>query len=253
MKTLTRFMFARPAVFAAALVLWCEGGQAFAAGEGHGGAIPHGGVAYGGRGYYGGHGYGGYGYGGRGYYGGWGWGWGGVGLGFGYGYYGYPYYGYPYYGGYPAGYPDYGPAGYPYAAYSGATPPPVPPAGGPVGPVASPGSAASALNISIPPIPGQAIDTDVTLIIRSNPDATIWINGVKTTQTGARREFTSSGLTPGRTYTFDVRAQWGGADGRALDLHRRVPVQAGERRSIDFTQPPVAEAAVVEIPAGPKP
>jgi uncharacterized protein (TIGR03000 family) len=84
----------------------------------------------------------------------------------------------------------------------------------------------------VPPLP--AADTEVTLIVRVPDGATVWVNGAKTNQTGVRREFVSTGLTPGRTYTFLVRAQW--ADGRGIvtDRDRVVTVQAGERRAIDF-------------------
>jgi uncharacterized protein (TIGR03000 family) len=253
MNGLHRIVLCVPTVIVAAAAFGLSSGQIQAA-EGHGGGAGHYGPGFAGPGYrggygggYGGYGRGGYGYGGYGY-GGWGYGWGwggfGLGLGLGAGYYGYPYYGYPYY---PYGYPGYPYAyGYPgYSSYAGPALDPNSPVAA-IGPVAHPGSAASALSITIPPIPGQEIDTSVSLIIRTAADATVWINGVKTTQTGPRREFASSGLTPGRTYTFDIRAQWVAADGRTMDLQRRIPVQAGERRSVDFNQPPSSDVTTVE-------
>ena len=198
-------------------VLGISSGKAHA--QGHGGGGGHFAGSFAGHGY---GGYGGYGYGGRGYgYGGYGWGWGGfgwgLGLGLGAGYYGWPYYGYPYY-------PYYGsPSPYPYPAYP------------------YPGYAGLGPNPNAPPNPvapaGGVISNDVTLMIRTPAEATIWINGVKSTQTGTSREFVSSGLAQGRSYTFDVRAEWTGSDGKFMSLERRVPVQAGERRLIDFTLP----------------
>ena len=230
-------------VFAVGLIV-LGSGQALGSGEGHGGGAGHVSAAgYGGRGYggYGGRGYGGYGrYG----YGGWGFGY-GFGLGLGVGYYGgYPYYGY---GGYPY---DYGyPYPYGYPGYA-ASPPIVPP----VGPVASASTASpvSGNGIVIPIV--KSPDTDVALIVHTPADAVVWVNGVKTTQTGPRREFVSSGLTPGLSYTFDIRAQWVAQDGRSMDIHRRVPAQAGERRAIDFLQPnpPQGDVTTVQVGASSK-
>jgi len=223
----------------------------------------------GGRGGHGGYG----GYGGRGYgYGGYGWGYGGfgwgLGLGLGLGLYGaYPYYGYPYgygypYAPYPYGYPGYAAApptsgppvgpvvsgsayGYPYAGAP-------PSAGTPIVPVVPGSNAVLASGGTTPP--GKSPDTDVTLIVRTPADAIVWINGVKTTQTGSRREFVSSGLAQGRNYTFDMRAEWTGLDGKSVEIHRRVPAQAGERRLVDFTLPAPSQSdiATVEFGSGSK-
>ena len=94
----------------------------------------------------------------------------------------------------------------------------------------------------------------MTLIVRTPADATVWINGVKTTQTGPRREFVSSGLAQGRNYTFDMRAEWMGLDGKSVEIHRRVPAQAGERRLVDFTLPAPSQSdiATVEFGSGSK-
>jgi uncharacterized protein (TIGR03000 family) len=213
-----RDAFLLPALIASMLAV---GGANAVHAQGHGGGAGHvagGGHGYGGYGYRGyggygrGYGYGGYGrYGYGGWYGGWGWGFGlGLGLGYGYGY-GYPYY--PYYG-YPYPYPAYAANGYP-----------PPPANGqaPVGP-------------GMPPVRNP--DSEVVLSVRGPADAIVWINGEKTTQSGPRRDFVSSGLAPGRTYTFEIRAQWKGPDGKPIESTQRVPVQGGERRAIDFATPP---------------
>ncbi|QJW99429.1 TIGR03000 domain-containing protein [Frigoriglobus tundricola] len=239
-------------------------------GGGHGGGAGHVGAFHGGYGH-------GYGYGhGRGYWGGgyWGgyWGpygyWGypygfglGIGVGYGYGYGsgygGYNYLGYPYYGsGY--GYPYYGS---PASIYGAPSPAAVDPYYGhvfPYGVVGSSTTSAPSSSLSVLPGAGPApapggvqgppvasADTEVTLIVRVPANAKVWVNGVKTTQNGTRREFTSSGLTPGRSYTFLVRAQWGESDGNAVDNDRRITVQAGERRAIDFG----AAVPAVAVPA----
>lgn len=194
-------------------------------GVGHGGGAGHalggyrggwcGGFRPGCRGYYR-YGYG-YGYGYPGWY--------GLGLGLGVGCalgYGLGGYGYPYYA--------YGP-GYPVYVDPSCGPPPgsyVPAAQGP--PPAGAGNPAA--------LPGVRLtDTDVLLSIRVPADAIVTINGTQTGQTGPRREFMSSGLAPGRTYTFVVVARWTGPDGKAVDLEQRVSVQGGERRNVDFLTP----------------
>jgi uncharacterized protein (TIGR03000 family) len=203
---------------AAAIAVGLGSTLACAAQGGHGGG---GGHAFGGYGFRGGYGYR---YGGfYGYPGWYGFGLGlGLGYGLGYGYgngYGYPYY--PYYP-YPAGYPvcvdpGYGPL---------ATQVPVPPAAG--------GAPAGG--------PVRLTDADVMLSILVPPQAVVRINGAQTAQGGPRREFVSSGLAPGRMYTFVVTARWPGQNGQAVELEQRIRVQGGERRHVDFlTLSPASE------------
>jgi uncharacterized protein (TIGR03000 family) len=146
-----------------------------------------------------------------------GYGFGGYG-GYGYGGYGYGGYGYPYMGGY--GYPVYGGPGYgapPAAACAVAG------QGVPAGPA--------------PGAPIQLATSDTLLSIRVPPNATVRINGEKTSQNGPLREYLSSGLEPGRTYTFVVTAQWTAPNGLAVQLEQRVQVQGGQRRNVDFLMP----------------
>jgi uncharacterized protein (TIGR03000 family) len=201
-----------------------------AAGEGHGGGAGHTFAGYYHRGgWYGG----GFRPGFRGYYGYPGWY--GVGLGVGVGLglgcacaWGYPCYAYPYAYGYPV-YVDV--AGVPVAG--------APPAGATVQPASAiaGGTAPTAQGRPAAPGPVRLTDTDVLLSIRVPPDAIVLINGTKTTQQGPRREFMSSGLTPGRTYTFSIRARWTGPDGQAIQREQRLAVQGGERRTVDFLMP----------------
>jgi len=215
-------------------------------GGGHGGGAGHALGGYGGfhggpYGFRGGYGYGFYGY--RGFYGypflglglgmglgyglgyGYGYGMGGYGYGMGgYGYglggYNYPYY--PYAGGYP---------GYPAPVYA----PPPPPA---AYPAAGPGAVPAAPTGSAPGTLMRLTDSDMILSIRVPPDAVVRINGEKTNQNGPRREFMSSGLSPGRSYTFVVSAQWAAPNGQAVEREQRIQVQGGERRNVDFLMPP---------------
>lgn len=200
----------------ATVVLGLGSSAAGTAGEGHGAGAGH--VL---RDFHGGW----YGPGFRGYYRYPGWC--GVGLGFGVGY-GY-WYGYPYYPYYPYGYD------YPIYVAPIAGPPPnaYPPAGWSAGQGPAPVPSGSPAGAA----PVRFSDTDVLLSIRVPPDAVVRINGVPTTQNGPRREFVSSGLVPGRTYTFVVTARWTGPNGQAVELERRLSVQGGERRHVDFFLP----------------
>ena len=188
-------------------------------GGGHGGGRGHGVVGFHGGGFHPGGFHGRYFNGGwRGYHSGfWGYGypwWYGYGFGLGVGLgYGYPYY--------PAGYPVYIDPGY-YGPAGCAAPPPPPPAG------PAPAAGGGLVQVSA---------GDVLFSIRVPANADVWINGEKTTQSGPQREFLSSGLAPGRTYTFTIRARWAVPDGTTVQLERRVSVQGGERRTVDFLMP----------------
>jgi uncharacterized protein (TIGR03000 family) len=192
-----------------------HGGGGFHGGAAHVGAV-HAGAAHVGvaRGYYGGgyrgYGYGGYGYG-RGYYGG-----AYLGLGYGYPYYG----GYPYYYG-PSYYSDYV---YPSDTSIYTTPPYTssyysPPA---TGAPASYDSTSDALR--------------ATIAIHVPPNAQVWFDGAPTTQTGEMRQFVSPPLDTGRTFNYEVRAQWMD-NGKTVDQTRRVQVRAGSLTSVDFLKP----------------
>jgi uncharacterized protein (TIGR03000 family) len=167
-----------------------------------------------------------YGYRGWGYWGYPGW-WGpGIGIGIGAGYWGYPYYGYPY------------PYPYPYPVYVNSSYDPTTPAGAPPAGTAPPtGPPPPGANPPGPNAPVRLTDSDVLINVRVPADATVWMNGAPTNQTGGRREFISSGLQPGRTYTFSIRAQWTGPDGKVIAQERQVSVQGGERRNVDFFAP----------------
>jgi uncharacterized protein (TIGR03000 family) len=72
--------------------------------------------------------------------------------------------------------------------------------------------------------------------VRVPPEAEIWFEGDKTTQTGSARTFVTPDVPPGQLFTYDVRARWTGADGKVVDLTRAVQFRAGQRLTIDFTR-----------------
>lgn len=155
-----------------------------------------------------------------GFGGGWGWPW-GLGLGL----YGYPYWygGSPYgYGGYPSwygpGYYDYYDAGS-YPIYQ-----------------SMPLATDQGNQTNYPP-PTLVSDNTAQIDVRMPADAQLWFDGNKTSQTGAMREFTSPPLTPGQTFTYELRATWTGEGGTPITQTRTVNVQAGKRSLVDFTTP----------------
>jgi len=64
-------------------------------------------------------------------------------------------------------------------------------------------------------------------------DAEVWLDGTKTTSTGALREFTSPTLTPGQRYTYQVRARWH-ENGHEVTQTQKVTVSAGADVTIRF-------------------
>lgn len=207
----------------------------------HGGGWHGGGFA--GRGYVG-RGWGGYGWGNRyGWYGGRGWGWGlyGLGLGLGYGL-GWPYgYGYsPYWDGY-GGYYGYYPysdsySSYPYA-YSETSYPELYPEQGYYGSYPTTSYAQDYYGATGAAPAAPAVDNSVNLRVIVPPDARVWFNGQPTTEQGRVRVFESPPLTPGRDYTYDIRAEWQD-NGRPVTQTRHVDVQAGDSLTVDFMRPP---------------
>jgi uncharacterized protein (TIGR03000 family) len=185
---------AAPVLAIAALTF--AGGPALAAhgggGHGHGGSFH--GSGFGGGGWHGG-GWHAYGYH-RGFYGNFGYPWYGIGWGG---------YGYPYsYGYHP--YTDYT---YPYTSSSV-------PVTTEYSSFYSPSAEAA-----------QTSDQNVQLNVQVPPDAKVWIDGYQTKETGALRHYVSPPLTPGKNYSYELRASWT-ANGQPVDRTRRVTVHAGD-------------------------
>lgn len=241
-----------PALTLAALIFAAGSSWAAPPGGGHGGhggashgGASHGGASHGGASHQGGGYYapnGGYG---RGYYGGYAPGYYG---GYGRGYYGgYPGYGSPFfgYGAYPllgslgSLLGGYGSGGYGMGGngYGGSG------LGGSGGYGNSPNygvgdDADSAYSSPPPPLSNQ----EAMFLVVVPPNAEVWINGAKTSQTGQEREFSSSGLTPGKTYNYEVRARWMQV-GQPVERTVHVPLKGGERRLVDFFAPTSSASA----------
>ncbi|HJT78393.1 MAG TPA: TIGR03000 domain-containing protein [Gemmataceae bacterium] len=82
-------------------------------------------------------------------------------------------------------------------------------------------------------------------------EASLWIQGQEMNETGGFREFVSPPLTPGQRYTYEVQARWN-ENGKAVTQTRTVPIRAGQRVDVDFTNPPPApEGTATMRSAGP--
>jgi uncharacterized protein (TIGR03000 family) len=76
----------------------------------------------------------------------------------------------------------------------------------------------------------------VTVTVHVPADADVWFDGDATKQQGEWREFASPPLTPGKDYSYDVRARWT-VGGKAVDQTRTVVVHANDKVEVDFTRP----------------
>jgi uncharacterized protein (TIGR03000 family) len=154
-------------------------------------------------------------------------GWGGVSIGIGYPWYGYGGYGYyrgygyrPYYYGGSDVYYDTTPYYYGAMPYDYDTPV----YGDVTAPSYSYGSTA-------------APDNAARIRVVVPPDAQVWFDDRMTQQTGSVRSFESPALTPGRDFSYDVKARWRGRDGKDVTQTRHVDVRANANVTVDFTRP----------------
>jgi uncharacterized protein (TIGR03000 family) len=67
-------------------------------------------------------------------------------------------------------------------------------------------------------------------------DAKVWFDGKATRQDGTDRRFESPALTPGRAYSYEVKARWRDRDGKEVTRSRRVDVSANANVTVDFTR-----------------
>lgn len=109
------------------------------------------------------------------------------------------------------------------------TTPTPPPAPGQANPLAPPAPA-------LPGAPAASVaPADAALISINVPaNSKVFVNGAATSSTGAARQFVSRGLTNGRQYTYEIRAEWM-ADGKPATDTKTVQMSAGEQTVLDFT------------------
>ncbi len=79
------------------------------------------------------------------------------------------------------------------------------------------------------------LDNKAHIWLRVPESAEIWVNGVKTKQTGESRYFFSPPLTPGKKYSYQIRLRWL-RNGKPVEETQRILIQAGLTIRRDFTQ-----------------
>jgi uncharacterized protein (TIGR03000 family) len=75
------------------------------------------------------------------------------------------------------------------------------------------------------------------LLVQTPADAEVWLEGVKTQQSGPARLFATPPLTPNARYAYAVRVRWS-EDGRPMEQTQEVILQAGDRLSLQFPTGP---------------
>jgi len=99
---------------------------------------------------------------------------------------------------------------------------------------------------SYPPPPGMdplaqpMAGNTVHILVIVPIDAEVWFDQEKTSQNGLVREFESPPVSPGRFYSYDIRARWS-VGGRNVESVRHITVKAGDRTTVDFSRPPASE------------
>jgi uncharacterized protein (TIGR03000 family) len=86
-------------------------------------------------------------------------------------------------------------------------------------------------------LPKSGANNKAHILLRVPQDAEVWVNGVKTKQTGESRYFFSPPLEPGKKYSYLMRVLWK-KDGNPVEESQRLLVQAGATIRRDFTAPP---------------
>ena len=73
----------------------------------------------------------------------------------------------------------------------------------------------------------------VVQILLLDPNAELWLNGVKVQQTGQMRNFITPPLDPGKTYKYEIRAKWTQA-GKPFEQTRMLTVEAGQQVGLNI-------------------
>lgn len=81
------------------------------------------------------------------------------------------------------------------------------------------------------------VDNAARLRVLVPAGATVWVGGVETNQSGMEREFNSPALTPGKAYSYEVKARWMAA-GEPVEQTRKVKVMANQTTTVDFGKVP---------------
>ena len=93
---------------------------------------------------------------------------------------------------------------------------------------------------------------EVYLTVSVPSQARVYVNDKLTTSTGTVRQFVSRGLTPDKTYRFEVRAELPGVEGDLMVENKEVKVSAGNLEHLAFTFSeqalPIETAVTLNVP-----
>lgn len=84
--------------------------------------------------------------------------------------------------------------------------------------------------------PSAGMNNQALINLRVPPNAEVYFDDQKTTQTGTFRSFISPPLNPNQDYVYHVRVHWM-QDGRAVDKTRRIDVHAGDHLFVNLMSP----------------
>jgi uncharacterized protein (TIGR03000 family) len=82
----------------------------------------------------------------------------------------------------------------------------------------------------------ERANTQAHIWLRVPENAEVWVNGVKTKQTGESRYFFSPPLASGKKYSYQMRVRWM-KDGKAVEETQNILVYAEATIRRDFTAP----------------
>lgn len=71
--------------------------------------------------------------------------------------------------------------------------------------------------------------------VKVRKDATLWVQGQKSAQSGTVRHFVTGDLEPGVAYTYRIKASWT-ENGHKVTVEQPVTVRAGTRDSVTFVE-----------------
>jgi uncharacterized protein (TIGR03000 family) len=115
-----------------------------------------------------------------------------------------------------------------------------------------------ALALACAPLVARGDDAEpekkpAVLIVRLPADAELYVAGIKSTQTGASREFASPPLAPGKKFSYQVKAVWR-KDGKEIVRLEKAIVRTGETTQVDLlTEVPLLLPPIDNLPPAKKP
>jgi uncharacterized protein (TIGR03000 family) len=96
------------------------------------------------------------------------------------------------------------------------------------------------------------LDQPARIDVEAPARAEIYCDGTKTYRTGAVRQFVTPALSPGRAYSYELRAEWKEGE-RTVTVSKHVAFRAGEHVTVSFLDKPSAPESLPEPKTTPRP